>query len=74
MRVPKGAQAGAVILVQCAESETAAVPADMPHWTPPPAMARGVEPTARWGGAPVSYLQRGETELGCHEGHSGGRT
>eukprot|EP00974_Lingulodinium_polyedra_P037086 3557357-Lingulodinium_polyedra.AAC.1 len=37
MRVPKGARVGAIILVQCAESVTAAWPSDMPHWTPPPA-------------------------------------
>eukprot|EP00974_Lingulodinium_polyedra_P128722 11207249-Lingulodinium_polyedra.AAC.1 len=37
MHVSKGAPVGSVILVQCAEADTAAWPSDMPHWTPPPA-------------------------------------
>eukprot|EP00974_Lingulodinium_polyedra_P092610 8972386-Lingulodinium_polyedra.AAC.1 len=48
MRVPKGALVGAAILVQCAEEDTAAWPSDMPHWTPPPAVAEGVELNAEW--------------------------
>eukprot|EP00974_Lingulodinium_polyedra_P036088 3461601-Lingulodinium_polyedra.AAC.1 len=48
MRVPKGARVGAVILVQCAESATAAWPSDMPHWSPPPAVAEGCEANAAW--------------------------
>eukprot|EP00974_Lingulodinium_polyedra_P033020 3176317-Lingulodinium_polyedra.AAC.1 len=48
MRVPKGAPVGSVILVQCAENDTAAWPSDMPHWTPPPAVTEGVEPNAEW--------------------------
>eukprot|EP00974_Lingulodinium_polyedra_P050681 4874000-Lingulodinium_polyedra.AAC.1 len=49
MRVPKGARAGAAILVQCAEGETAAWPADLPRWTPPPAVAHATEANARRG-------------------------
>eukprot|EP00974_Lingulodinium_polyedra_P035517 3408637-Lingulodinium_polyedra.AAC.1 len=48
MRVPKGAQVGAAILVQCVEESTAAWPSDMPHWTPPPAVVEGVDPNAEW--------------------------